>query len=104
LELFSSATPLALKFQHGHSHDMLTTQCLLLAVKFAAVRLLVVSPGLLSCRHTKHRQDKVLQELTSSATPPAPVDIEELNKVGRHAEVSKQLVRQQYWGSGSANK
>lgn len=58
----------------------------------------------LPCRHTKHRQDKVLQELTSSATPPAPVDIEELNKVGRHAEVSKQLVRQQYWGSGSANK
>lgn len=44
------------------------------------------------CRHTKHRQDKVLQELTSSAVPPAPIDIEELNKVGQHAEVR--------WGHG----
>lgn len=41
----------------------------------------------MSSRHTKHRQDKVLQELSSSAIPPAPIDIEELNKVGRHAEV-----------------
>lgn len=38
-------------------------------------------------RHTKHRQDKVAQELSSSAVPPAPIDIEELNKVGKHAEV-----------------
>jgi hypothetical protein len=29
----------------------------------------------------------VLQELSSSAIPPAPIDIEELNKVGKHAEV-----------------
>lgn len=39
-----------------------------------------------SCRwHAKHRHDKVVQELQS--TVPAPVDIEELCKVGRHTEV-----------------
>jgi hypothetical protein len=37
------------------------------------------------CRHTKHRQERVMKEL--SAAVPAPVDIEELAKIGRHAEV-----------------
>lgn len=53
-----------------------------------APRRAVSSYPILLCRHVKHRQDKVTQELTSSATPPAPIDIEELNKVGKHAEVS----------------
>jgi hypothetical protein len=38
-----------------------------------------------ACRHTKHRQERVMKEL--SAAVPAPVDIEELAKIGRHAEV-----------------
>ncbi|WIA37112.1 hypothetical protein OEZ86_014079 [Tetradesmus obliquus] len=38
------------------------------------------------CRwHTKHRQERVMKELSSAV--PAPVDIEELVKIGRHAEV-----------------
>ena len=37
-------------------------------------------------RHSKNRHDKVLQEL-NGAPAPAPVDIEELGRVGRHAEV-----------------
>jgi hypothetical protein len=42
------------------------------------------------CRHTKHRQERVMKEL--SAAVPAPVDIEELAKIGRHAEVGGPLL------------
>jgi hypothetical protein len=47
--------------------------------------LLLWTGVLCCCRHTKHRQERVMKEL--SAAVPAPVDIEELVKIGRHAEV-----------------
>lgn len=37
------------------------------------------------------------QELSSSAVPPAPIDIEELNKVGKHAEVRSWFPGQCCW-------